>query len=111
MELGANGLIRGINWAVARWVRVRRKIHLGIDEQMLEVGTVEVTASHIGDPRIQPDLLGQILAREEIGSVTADGAYGTRKCHGAIADPDAHPVNPPRKNAKPWKTVTVGAIA
>jgi hypothetical protein len=58
-----------------------------------------------------PDLLSQIPIGEEIGSVTADGAYDTRKCHDAIADRGAHAVIPPRKNAKPWKTVTAGAAA
>ena len=58
-----------------------------------------------------PDLLNQIPAHEQIGSVTADGAYDTRKCHDAIADRGAHAVIPPRKNAKPWKTVTAGAVA
>ena len=33
------------------------------------------------------------------------------KCHDAIADRGAHGVIPPRKNAKPWKSVTAGAIA
>jgi hypothetical protein len=58
-----------------------------------------------------PDLLGQIPANVEIGSVTADGAYDTRKCHDAVADRGAHAVIPPRKNAKPWKPSTAGAIA
>jgi hypothetical protein len=57
------------------------------------------------------DLLGQIPEDEQIGSVTADGAYDHRKCHDAIADRGAHAVNPPRKNAKPWNTVAAGAIA
>lgn len=51
-----------------------------------------------------PDLLNQIPADGTISSVTADGAYDTRKCHDAIADRGAHAVIPPRKNAKPWKT-------
>ena len=59
--------------------RVWRKIHLGIDEQTLEVRAVEVTGSHIGDAPVLPDLLGQIPVDEEIGSVTADGAYDTRQ--------------------------------
>ena len=45
------------------------------------------------------------------GSVTADGAYDTRKCHEAIAARGAHAVIPPRKNAKPWKPTSAGAIA
>ncbi|SLN56798.1 Transposase DDE domain protein [Falsiruegeria litorea R37] len=91
--------------------RVWRKIHLGIDEETLEIRAVEITGSHIGDAPVLPDLLGQIPADQEIGSVTADGAYDTRKCHDAIANRSAHAVIPPRKNAKPWKTVTAGAVA
>ena len=91
--------------------RVWRKIHLGIDEETLEIRAVKITGSHIRDTPVLPDLLSQIPANEEIGSVTADGAYGTRKCHDAIADRGAHAVIPPRKNAKPWQTVTAGAAA
>ena len=58
-----------------------------------------------------PELPSQIPADVEIGSVTADGAYDTRKCHDAVADRGAHAVIPPRKNAKPWKPSTAGAIA
>ncbi len=70
-----------------------------------------VDGSHSGDAPVLHDLLSQIPAGEEIGSVTADGAYDTRKCHDAIADRGAHAVIPPRKTAKPWKTVTAGAGA
>lgn len=45
---------------------------------------------------------------QDIGSVTADGAYDTRNCHDAIAE--RHAVTPSRKNAKPWKSKTQGAI-
>ncbi len=54
--------------------RVWRKIHLGIDEETLEVRAVEITGSHIGDAPVLADLLKQIPAHEQIGSVTADGA-------------------------------------
>lgn len=57
------------------------------------------------------ELLDQIPADVEIGSVTADGAYDTGKCHNAVADRGAHAVIPPRKNAEPWKPSTLGAIA
>ena len=59
----------------------------------------EITGSHIGDAPVLPDLLRQIPADEKTGSVTADGAYDTRKCHDAITDRGAHAVIPPRKNA------------
>ncbi len=91
--------------------RVWRKVHLGIDEETLEIRAVGITASHIGDAPVLPDLLGQIPEDQEIGSVTAEGACDTRKCHGAIAERGAHAVVPPRRNAKPWKTVTAGAVA
>ncbi|CAM4316899.1 IS5 family transposase [Palleronia rufa] len=91
--------------------RVWRKIHLGIDEETLEVRAVEITGSHIGDAPVLPDLLKQMSTPSAIGSVTADGACDTRKCHDAIADRGAHAVIPPRKNAKPWTTVTAGAVA
>ena len=58
-----------------------------------------------------PELLNQTPADQEIGSVTADGACDTRKCHHAIAERGAHAVIPPRKNAKPWKPDTPGAMA
>ena len=91
--------------------RIWRKVHIGIDEETLEVRAVEVTGSNIGDAPVLPDLLDQIPADEEIGSVTADGAYDTRKCHEAIAARNAVAVIPPRKNAKPWKTPSPGAVA
>jgi hypothetical protein len=91
--------------------RIWRKIHIGIDEETLEVRAVEVTSSNIGDAPVLPDLLNQIPPDQAIGSVTADGAYDTRKCHKAIAAIDAHAVIPPRKNAKPWKPTSAGAMA
>jgi hypothetical protein len=91
--------------------RLWRKIHIGIDEETLEIRTIEVTSSSIGDAPMLPDLLSQIPPGQDLGSVTADGAYDTRKCHDAIAARDAHAVIPPRKNAKMWKPDTPGARA
>ena len=91
--------------------RIWRKIHIGIDEQTLEVRAVEITGSNIGDAPMLPELLDQIPPDQDVGSVTADGAYDTRKCHDAIAARGAHAVIPPRKNAKPWKPTSTGAIA
>ena len=58
-----------------------------------------------------PELLDQIPPDQEIASVTADGAYDTRKCHEAIAERGAAAVIPPRRNAKPWKADSAGAAA
>ena len=91
--------------------RVWRKIHLGIDEHTLEVRAIEVTSSDVGDAPMLPGLLDQIAPDQPIASVTADGAYDTRKCHDAIAERGAAAVIAPRKNAKPWKADTAGAVA
>ena len=91
--------------------RIWRKIHIGINEETLEVRAVEITTSNIGDAPMLPELLSQIPPDQDIGSVTGDGAYDTRKCHEAIAARNAHAVIPPRKNAKPWKPTSAGAIA
>jgi len=91
--------------------RLWRKIHIGIDEQTLEIRAVDVTSSSIGDAPMLPSLLDQIGSDQEIETVTADGAYDTRKCHDAIASRNAHAVIPPRKNAKLWKPDTPGAKA
>jgi len=43
-----------------------------------------------GDSPVLPELLDQIPEGEEIGKVTADGAYDTRRCHTAIIEPTSH---------------------
>ena len=83
----------------------------GIDEQTLEIRAAEFTSSDVGDAPMLPQLLDQIPPDQEIASVTADGAYDTRKCHDAIAERGAAAIIPPRRNAKPWKAVTAGAVA
>ena len=91
--------------------RVWRKIHIGIDEKSLEIRAAEFTTSDVGDPPMLPELLDQIPPEQKIASVTADGAFDTRKCHDAIAARGAAAIIPPRRNAKPWKPDTPGAIA
>lgn len=76
--------------------RVWRKIHLGIDEQILEVRAVGINWSHDGDG--------------EQRSATVDGAFNARMCLDAIGDRGDHGVVLTRKNAKPWKTVTAVEI-
>ncbi|SDE52163.1 Transposase DDE domain-containing protein [Ruegeria marina] len=91
--------------------RIWRKIHIGIDEETLEVRAVEITGSNIADAPVRPELLEQIPPDQQISSVTADGAYDTRKCHEAIAARNAAAVIPARRNAKPWKPTSPGAVA
>ncbi|WP_394342846.1 transposase [Paenirhodobacter huangdaonensis] len=82
-----------------------------------DIRAVEFTSSRQGDspfvgetiPRIVscpsslPELLSQIPADEEIETVTADGAYDTRRCHAAILEHGAEPIIPIRRNGRAWK--------
>ena len=89
----------------------RRKIHIGVDEQTLEIRAAEFTTSDVGDASMLPELLDLIPPEQEIASVTADGTFDTRKCHDAIAARGAAAIIPPRKNTRPRKPETPGAIA
>ncbi|MCA3503312.1 MAG: transposase, partial [Rhodobacter sp.] len=80
------------------------------DEKTLEIRAAGFTTGDIGDAPMLPELLDQIPPEQEIAGVTADGAFDTRKCHDAIAARGAAAIIPPRKNAKPRKPDTVGAI-
>ena len=83
--------------------RLWRKLHLGMDEETLEIRAVGVTTSNVGDAPMLPDLLKQIPPDQEIATLTADGAYDTRRCHNVIAARGAEAIIPPRKNAQLWK--------
>ena len=50
-----------------------------------------------------PELLDQISEVEEVGTVTVDSAYDTRRFHSAIIDRQATPGTPIRKNGRPKK--------
>jgi hypothetical protein len=63
-----------------------RKVHLAMDTATSDIRAVEFTPSSDGDSPVLPELLDQIPEGEEIGTVTADGAYDTRRCHTAIID-------------------------
>ena len=91
--------------------RLWRKIDISIDEDTLEVRAVGVTGGKIGDATMLPEFLNQIPSGQDIGSVTAAGAYDTCKCHEAIATRGAHAVIPPRKNTKSSKPTSDGEIA
>ena len=93
----------------AEYRRQWRKVHLGIDAQTLEIRAIEVTDNSVGDAPVLPHLLAQIPPDEKLASVSADGAYDTKACHGAIAQRGAQAIIPPRKNAKIWKDKSAGA--
>ncbi|WP_424988056.1 IS5 family transposase [Microbulbifer sp. S227A] len=88
-----------------------RKIHLAMDTATSDIRAVEFTPSRDGDSPVLPDLLVQIPDGEPIGSVTADGAYDTRRCHTAITERQATAIIPIRKNGRPWKEDGPAAVA
>ncbi len=88
-----------------------RKVHLAMDTATSDIPAVELTSSSDGDSPVLPALLDQIPDGEEIGTVTADGAYDTRRCHTAIIDRQATAIIPIRKNGRPWKEGCPAAIA
>lgn len=79
------------------------KVHLAMDTATSDIRAVEFTPSRAGDSPVLPDLLGQIPDEEAIGTVTADGAYDTRRCHSAIIARGGTAIIPIRKNGRPWK--------
>ena len=88
-----------------------RKVHLAMDTATSDIRAVEFTPSSDGDSPVLPELLDQIPGGDVIGTVTADGAYDTRRCHTAIIDRDATAIIPIRKNGRPWKEDCPAAIA
>ena len=94
-----------------------RKVHLAMDTATSDIRAVEFTPSRDGPSRdiadampcrardspVLPDPLDQIPESEPIGTVTADGAYDSRRCHSAIIERDAVPIIPIRKNGREWK--------
>jgi hypothetical protein len=83
--------------------RQYRKVHLAMDTATGDIRAVEFTSSREGDSPVLPDLLDQIPPREQIGTVTGDGAFDTRRCHVAILDRGGTAVIPIRKNGRLWK--------
>ncbi len=88
-----------------------RRSHIGIDGQTPEIRAAGLTTRDVGDAPVLPGLPDRIPPGQDIASLTADGAFDTRRCHGAIAARGAPAIIPPRKNARPRKPDTAGAIA
>jgi hypothetical protein len=88
-----------------------RKVHLAMDTATSDIRAVEFTPSREGDSPVLPDLLDQIPKDEDVGTVTADGAYDARRCHTAILARGAVPIIPIRKNGRLWKEGCPAATA
>ena len=82
-----------------------------MDTATSDIRAVEFTPGRDGDSPVLPDMLDQIPEDEEIGTVTADGAYDTRRCHSAILARGAVPIIPIRKNGRLWREDCPAAIA
>jgi hypothetical protein len=78
-------------------------VHLAMDAATSDIRAVEFTPGREGDSPVLPDLPGQIPQDEDIGTVIADGACDTRRCHGAIIARGGTAIIPIRKNGRPWK--------
>ena len=77
-----------------------RKLHIGIDAQMLQVRAICVTSNNVTDAAVMPQLLAQVPGDEPLLTVTGDGAYDTQPVHAAVMQRNATPIIPPRKNAR-----------
>jgi hypothetical protein len=83
--------------------RHSRKVHLAMDTVTGDIRAVEFTSSETGDSPVLPRLLDQIPPGEQIGSVTGDDSFDTRRCHSAILERGGTAVIPIRKNGRRWR--------
>lgn len=83
--------------------RQYRKVHLAMDTATGDIRAVEFTSSDKGDSPVLPHLLDQIPLDEQIGTVTGDGAFDTRRCHSAILGRGGTAIIPIRKNGRRWR--------
>ncbi|AVG17688.1 MULTISPECIES: IS5 family transposase [Chromobacterium] len=95
----------------AEYRRQWRKLHLGIDAETLQIRAIEVTDNRQGDAKMLPPLLAQIPSDEPIACVSGDRAFDTKACHETIAARGAIGCIPTRKNARPWKGISLGVLA
>jgi IS5 family transposase len=80
--------------------RTWRKLHLALDEATGEILAIVASGNDTADCEVLELLLEQIEG--DIEQVSADGAYDTRTCYGAIQQRGAKAAIPPRKGAKIW---------
>jgi len=77
-----------------------RKVHIGIDEDNLQVRAIVVTTNDVGDSPVVPELLKQIPVDEPITSLTGDGAYDTKTVYEACHERHILLIIPPCKRAQ-----------
>lgn len=104
--------------------RVRRRIRSGIGEsaerqeteapfrrRTPEIRAAAFTTGDTGDAPVPPGPPDRIPPGQQIATVTADGALGTGKCHGATASRGAAASILPRRNARPRRPDGAAALA
>lgn len=69
----------------------------------LRPGMHAFTSSDKGDSPVLPHMLDQIPPDEQIGTMTGDGAFDTRRRHTAILERGGPAVIPIRKNGRRWR--------
>ncbi len=68
-----------------------------------DICAVEFTSGDKGDSPVLTHLPDQIPPAGQIGTVTGDGAYDTRRCPAAILERGGTATTPIRKNARRWR--------
>ena len=76
-----------------------------------DIRAVEFTARRESDSPVLPDLPNQILPDQEIGTVTGDGAFDTRRCRIAILERGGTAIIAIRKNGRLGKEDCAAARA
>jgi len=94
--------------------RTWRRIHIGIDGESLDIRAAAFTTSDIGDARCCPDCPARSRPARRSPAVSPANADGCLR-HPQISWRHRRPRrwrdHPARKNARPWKPGTAGAVA
>ncbi|SDI98577.1 Transposase DDE domain-containing protein [Alloyangia pacifica] len=79
------------------------KVDLPMDTATSDIRAVAFSPGREGDRPALPDLLGQVPEDEDIGTVTAHGAYDTRRCRGTVIARGGKAIKPIRRNGRARK--------
>ncbi len=91
--------------------RQYRKVHLAMATDSGDICAVEFTSSDKGDRPVLPHLLDRIPPDGQIGTVTGDVAFDTRRCHIALPARGGTAVISIRKNGRRWREDCPAAAA
>lgn len=83
--------------------RKQREADPAMDTEKSDIRAAAFTPSSDGDSSLSPELLDQIPQGDEIATVTADGAYDTRRGHAAVIARGAAAIISIRKTVAPGR--------